>query len=918
MDLLMNFEKFEKDLSFLLQCFEEVLEEVGESELAKEMPWKEGNTSLNNKLRFRKDIQALSIGFQLMNMVEENTANQYRREVETNKGLLVEGGLWGQCLQQLKESGWTEQQIAEMLSKIKVEPVLTAHPTESKRASVLQCHRELYLLLVKLENQMWTPVERRVLKREAKSILERLWRTGEILLEKPDIFSELNNILHYLNNVFPEALPVLDRRLRESWKEVGFNPQIITDPDRLPVLAFGDWVGGDRDGHPFVTAEVTKQTLMKLRKSALSLLKQQLNRLAAQLSLSDNIQPPPTFLRDRIQALSEALGAQGTAALERSIGESWRQLLNLMLVKLPEVEDTTDVHNSLEEVQYYQSTQELMDDMRLLRISLLEVGATRLANAEVLKVMRSIQTFGFHMAALDIRQNSAVHDKAITQLMKSSRIEDHDFANWEESKRVQFLNRELIFPRPFTISGTSSGPEADAVLECYRVLVSHIRSYGTDGLGSLIVSMTHDLSDLLAVYLLAQEVGLAFFTNQEPVCPLPVVPLFETIEDLKRSPDILRAFLEHPMTRASLEHQRRLKGNEYPVQQVMLGYSDSCKDGGIFASRWNLYLAQKKLYEVGEEFGVKILFFHGRGGTISRGSGPTNLFLESLPTLSFNGEIRLTEQGETIAQKYANLLTATYNLELLVASVSRKTLSQKSKQPQAHRLESVIQQVTETSRKVYADLLKTEGFMEFYSQATPIDAIELCKFGSRPARRTGKRTLEDLRAIPWVFSWSQSRFFIPSWYGVGWALSELKNNDAANFDKLREQIPHWPLLMNTLINVDTSLASVDLEIMEKYASLVLNSELRETFLAQIAAEFERTKQMLSPLLESVVTKGSVSNKVLALRQKPLALLHHRQIELLRDWRTTASRGSDLPLEKTIPSELLLTINAIASGLKTTG
>ncbi|NTV65789.1 MAG: phosphoenolpyruvate carboxylase, partial [Oscillochloris sp.] len=514
------------------------------------------------------------------------------------------------------------------------------------------------------------------------------------------------------------------------------------------------------------------------------------------------------------------------------------------------------------------------------------------------------------------RQNSAFHDLALGQLLAAAGFAEHDVRSWDVPRRMALLEHEIASPRPFTRPEASVGPEAAAVLSCYQTIMAELRAHGPAGLGALIVSMTRSAADILTVYLFAREVGLLVETPEGPACPLPVVPLFETIDDLEHSPAILGAFLDHPLTRRSLAEQQRLSGGGDLVQQVMIGYSDSNKDGGLVASLWTLYRAQVALAAVGQERGVRIRFFHGRGGTISRGAGPTHRFLKALPADSLGGDLRLTEQGETIAQKYANRITASYNLELLMAGVTRATLQDRHGAARPHALAPTMDQLAAWSRAAYHDLLTTEDFVTFFRQATPVDALEESRIGSRPARRTGRPTLADLRAIPWVFSWSQARVVLPGWYGVGSALAQLEQHDPNAFAALQQHLMRWAPLHYILSNAATSVAMADPEVMRWYIDLVEDPTLRASIAQRIFAEYETTHRMLE-----LIYGGPLSERrpnvyaMMQLRSPALRGLHQQQVSLLRRWRRMkAHDGSGAEL---LP-ELLLTINAIAGGLGSTG
>jgi phosphoenolpyruvate carboxylase len=462
----------------------------------------------------------------------------------------------------------------------------------------------------------------------------------------------------------------------------------------------------------------------------------------------------------------------------------------------------------------------------------------------------------------------------------------------------------------------SAGPEADAVVSTFRVLAGHLQRHGPDGLGSLIVSMTRRVSDLLAVYVLAREAGLLRSFPEGMVCLLPVVPLLETVEDLQNGPELLEKFLEFPVTRASLAYHARQAGRPgRPRQQVMVGYSDSNKDAGILASQWALQRGQARLAEVGERAGVAVQFFHGRGGTVSRGAGPTHRFLEALPPGSLDGSIRLTEQGETIAQKYGNPGTALHNLELLLAGVAATTWRHRVPEPLPADLVPILERIAASSRNAYRALLETDGFLQFHRQATPLDALENTRIGSRPSRRTGRASLADLRAIPWVFSWTQARYYLTGWHGAGTALAALSDADVAI---LRRHLDSVPFLHYVLTNVETSLASSDPEVMREYAGLVEDNDLRQTIGSAIASEWNRTQEGLARV-RGVAFHGRRPRmgRTLALRAAPLRVLHRLQVSQLRGWRAALKEG-DEPRAHALFPDLLLTINAIASGLRTTG
>ncbi len=921
--IVTGFAKIDADLGFLMGCLQEVLAELGEEDAARFLPWQDGEKHDIHSPPPRIE-QAYSIAFQLLNMVEENASAQTRRLREIEHGLSDEPGCWGQQFAQLKDAGFTGEEIARSLREIRVEPVLTAHPTEAKRAAVLEQHRTIYLLLAALENRQLTPSRRDAIRDEIKVVLERLWRSGEILLEKPEVASERRGVLFYLREVFPLSLQQLDERLRQAWQASGFDPTLLDDPHVWPRVRFGSWVGGDRDGHPFVTEKVTAETLDEMRFNALTVIHRHLGTLASQLPLSSNFQDPPADLAAGLERLCEENPDAAEVITRQHSDEPWRNYVLLLQAKLPlEVAFGKESGLSSEAAHHYRTPDELDEDLALLANSLIAVGAGRLSDAAVWPVRRALDVFGFHLAALDIRQNSKFHDQALMQILAAIGQPAADFGEWDEKRRVEFLTRELESPRPFLYEHTGIGEQADAVLGCYHVLKRHIARYGRDGVGSLIVSMTRQISDLLVVYVLAREAGLMKWTPEGLVCELPVVPLFETLDDLDLSSGLIDGFLANPITARSLAHHQSVRiktlslPHEKPVQQVMIGYSDSNKDCGILASQWALKKAQSAIASAGSAHGTKIRFFHGRGGTISRGAGPTHRFLGSLPHGSIQGDVRLTEQGETIAQKFANLVTCTYNLELLLAGVTGFTMLEQRAASESPMLDELCEVLSASSQQAYTKLIRADGFMTFYSQATPIDALEISSIGSRPSRRTGQRTLADLRAIPWVFSWNQSRYYLPGWYGVGSALEALKAWKPGALDEIRSHLGTSPLLYYVLTNVETNIASADPAIMREYAALVDDTSARETMLGLILGEFDRTHAMMSEVFGGSLEKRRPRMlKTLGLRANALRILHSQQIDLLSRWRAARTANAD-DAAKLLP-QVLLSINAIASGLRTTG
>ena len=998
--LLNGFQKIDNDLKELILCFREVLEELGNQEVAAQLPWLAPLNQSDSKNDLNPNLldldqnhltqargQAYSVAFQLLNIVEANAAARTRRLREIGSGLIAERGLWGEQLLQLKKMGHTEQNIASFLAQVCVEPVFTAHPTEAKRGAVLEQHRLLHQLLAFRDQVELTPSEKKENRTQIKLCLEKLWRSGEIFLEQPSIADERREILFYFREIIPRTILALDDRLRAAWDEAGFSRTLLAEADAMPQLRFGTWVGGDRDGHPFVTAAVTQETLLELRRRALALLHRSFGQLSNALPLSRHFQQPSEELLQFIEQYSQELGpiAQEIENLYRD--EPWRQFALLIQEKLPKKGKQADLRKIC-----FASPTEVKTALDVLARSLHSIGAKHLVESSVRPLFRFLDIFGFHLATLDIRQNSKFHDRALQQILLAAKFPEADsFLNWSEQKRLAFLHKELASPKtllPVLTDIASLGAEAQSVLECYRVLRQHMETFGRAGIGSLIVSMTRQVSDLLVVTLLAREAGITKWNGKTVYSPTPIVPLFESRNDLKNAASILEKYFQEPCMQAIGKHQEkdakktaeeriqirneastattqqfsaaveRFQKEILPAtfadadevqdvrstaeeriqirneastattqqfsaavergrQEVMIGYSDSNKDCGIITSQWELHEAQRAMAEVSKKFGIKLQFFHGRGGTISRGAGPTHLFLQALPLGSLQGSLRMTEQGETIAQKYPNVSTATYHLELLLAGMTGASLKHEDKESFSTESFSIAEFLAEESCLAYQTFIQTEGFMNFYEQATPLDALEASRIGSRPKHRSGQRTLADLRAIPWVFSWNQARFFLPGWFGVGSALVALEEKKPALFDALKKYHQRWPFLNYLLSNIETNIASADLVLMQKYATLVVETSIRDRIFELIAKEFKKTDHQLQKVFGvSFEQRRPRMAKTLALRAEGLKLLHEHQIQLLKEWRKS-HETNPTQAEQLLPT-VLLSINAIASGLRTTG
>ncbi|MGJ8696153.1 MAG: phosphoenolpyruvate carboxylase [Verrucomicrobiaceae bacterium] len=865
-------------------------------ELRNLVPWK-GDHSFPDRIapdHQREGAQLLSICFEILNIVEERVAWQFRSLRRAQHGATAINGLWPSVINCFKENGLTEDQAIAALKKVKVEPVLTAHPTEAKRPSVRQRHKAIYEELRTFETARKDPHYGRRIADTLGAELQTLWYTGEIFVQRPDIQEELRNALPYLGEIFPEVVNRLDRSLELAWADAGWDISKLRSQDAYPKLRFVTWIGGDRDGHPFVTPEVTANTLIELQEHALDLHRRSLKSAAEKLTLAPPFAKVPARLLEAIDSLKESLGDACHKICKRHHLEPWRIYMHLLREKFAQGK--------------YTSATEYLDDLTLAHETLEEAGAFRAAHEWVFPLMRRAQVFGLHLASLDIRNNSESHDEAAAQLFTLMGIPDaENFGTWSEEKRRELLIAELKNPRPFLSRYEKAGEKADGILAYLRLLATHLRKKGPEGLGQLIISMTRSVSDLLLVQVLTREAGLAQrHENGLWRSKLPVSPLFETGDDLAAASGILTEYLD-----IMGPHQSGL-------QPAMVGYSDSNKDAGVFASQWGIFKGQESMTASCRAHGVTPQFFHGRGGTIGRGAGPTRWFLRALPEGSLGGPIRITEQGEVLPRKYGHEGNAHFHLELLVAGVTRSVGLSHQKAFSVDRCRSALDALSRESDKAYRGLLDSDRFMEFYRTATPIDALETGVFGSRPSRRTGKKaSLKDLRAIPWVFSWTQARFYLPGWYGVGSGLEAIGEEA---FAQIQDSLGEFDFLRYVFTNIESSLASANPETMRQYADLCPDPDLRDQILGRILDEFVKTKSMVHQLFgRTFDDRRPRMEKTLALREVPLKVLHDQQIELLQRWRAGGSvvETGDGKFDRDFLA-LQLTINAISSGLRETG
>ena len=853
-------------------------------------------------------LQAQGIWFQLLAIAEQNAAMRRRRHIERTRGREALRGSFAHVLAEAAGNGIGAEEIEGLLSSLRIRPVITAHPTESKRVTVLEKYRRIYLLLRELEGARWTERERRALLDELRDQIELVWMTGELHLEKPTVEHEVRRGLHFFDETLfekaPEMLGLLEGALAEHYPGQSF--------ELPPFFQFGSWIGGDRDGNPWVTTEVTGWALRRNALAALRHYRESITALAKALSITERALPVPPRFRAELDRALDASG-EADAIRARNPGEPYRQYLTLVLRRL----DATSARVEGQDIggpgAAYASADELIQDLRVMEEALTDAHSPSLAVNLVKPVRRAVEIFRFSTVRLDLRENTTRTTEALQALWWASA--GHGDGNPPALGSPEWrawLMRELARPRAGERVIATLPPEAADLIAMFRQAGEVRRSLDRDAFGSFILSMTRSVDDILGAYLLAKEGGVFLDDAGTEICPLPIVPLFETIADLRAAPAIMREALAIPLIRRSTHWQGGL-------QEVMIGYSDSNKDGGFVASNWELSKAQMQLTRVGEEAGVPIAFFHGRGGSVSRGGAPTGRAIAAQPAGSIRGRFRVTEQGEVVSYKYANKGTALYQMELLAASVFEHALkSEREVELQPKReFDDAMEALAGASRAAFSVFMDHPDLVAYFQAASPLEEISLLNIGSRPARRFGARSLKDLRAIPFVFAWAQNRHIVTGWYGVGSALAnfiEVRGEEGLSL--LRRMFKDSRLFRLIIDEVEKTLLLVDLDIARDYASLVEDAGVRDAILAMIEQELQLTRDMVLKVSggAELAERFAEHRARLAARLPAVNEVNRMQVELLRRFRG----APDDPTREAFKSALLLSINTVAAGLGATG
>jgi len=802
-----------------------------------------------------------------------------------------------QSMRRLADRGVEAERIGEVLSGLAIRPVLTAHPTESNRRTTLTKLGRVATVLRRLDQEVLSPEVRADLERYLAEEIASLWLTAETRTRPPTVIDEVRNGLYWIDAVVFDLVPRLYREFDDAVADT--YPGTTVQVGRF--LHFGSWIGGDRDGNPNVTLDVTEQTLREHQLLAIKLLRRSIDRMHAHLSVSADRGATPE-LTARFDELRTRLPEAAAEIVERYPAQPHRRFLALVyrvLLVTARQADRPWRADHVVDPRSYEHAEEFVTDLQLLRDSLRNAGGARIADGRVRDLQVQAEVFGFHLATLDLRQHADRHRAALSAVFARYGDTD-DYAALAEEDKQALLTHELSIARPLTPAVLDFDDETNETLGLFRLVRRADERLGPDAIDTYIISMTKQVSDVLAVLVMARDAGCAD--------GLDVAPLFETVDDLERAPEVLRTLFTTEVYR---EHVRR-RGDH---QQVMIGYSDSNKDSGYLSATWQLQKAQRALAGVADEFGIALTLFHGRGGSIGRGGGPAAAAIRAQPPESVRGRLKLTEQGEIIAARYRDRALAHRHLEQLISAVLVTARPDRRKKT-TDRADEVLDELAALSRSAYRELVReTPELIDYLNEATPLTAIGELNIASRPTRRHPGRGIDDLRAIPWVFAWTQCRIHLPAWYGIGYALDAWAGQDEDRWEELRDLTAASPLLRVTFDNVEMTLAKADLRIAEDYARLA-RPEVREPILARIKEEHDRTVRGLLRVTghDELVAHDPELREILRLRNPYLDPLHLLQVALLQRLRHEPDNGDATTLRQAV----LVATNGIAAGLRNTG
>lgn len=859
--------------------------------------------SLDPEIRHQV-IRAFAIYFQLVNIAEQNHRIRRKRDYERSAGETIQPDSIEGVILDLKERKISYEEVQEIISGISLELVMTAHPTEAMRRAILDIHKRISEDVMLLDNPTLTFREREQLREKLLNEVLTLWQTDELRDRKPTVLDEVRNGLYYFHETLFEVLPdvyqELERCLTKYYPAHGWH---------VPTyLRFGSWIGGDRDGNPSVTSDVTWETLKMHRQLVLFKYEQVLKELMRSMSFCTTVIEVSEELKASIEEDRKIIEVKRIDFWHNE-KEPYRVKLCFMLEKLANILDESTKGTPLR----YNSPDEFVQELMVIDRSLRYHYADFVADTHIKKLIRQVELFGFHMSTLDIRQHSQEHENAMTEILSHMNIVE-DYSALPEEEKIDLLHRVLNDPRPLTSIHIKYSDSTNECLDVYRTIYKAQEEFGRNCISSYLISMTQGTSDILEVMVFAKEVGLfKKFKDGTIRCTLQSVPLFETIEDLHAAPEIMQKLFNLPVYRQAVAAMN-------DMQEIMLGYSDSNKDGGVLTANWELRVALKDITAAAKKFGVKLKFFHGRGGSLGRGGMPLNRSILAQPADTIGGGIKITEQGEVLSSRYSMQGIAYRSLEQATSALIIAALNARTPCEDVHEKEwdEIVRNMSEHAITKYQDLIfRDPDFLTYFKESTPLPEIGELNIGSRPSKRKNSDRFEDLRAIPWVFAWTQSRYLLPAWYAAGSGLQSFYQDKEENLEVLRNMYENFSFFRSLIDGLQMALAKADLIIAKEYANMISDEEIQNRIFTAIEQEFKLTSDLILKITgqQEILDNSRVIQESIKLRNPYVDPLSYLQVQLLTELRALRDQGED---DSLLLREVLLTINGIASGLRNTG
>lgn len=849
-------------------------------------------------------IRAFAIYFQLVNIAEQNHRIRRKRDYKQLTGEEIQPRSIESAIQTLRQKAVPAHVVQELIGEISLELVMTAHPTEAARRSVLNIQKQIALDMMEMDNPTLTYGEKQRLIEKVRSDVLLLWQTDGLRTRKPTVIDEIRHGLYYFDatlfDVLPDIYAEFERCLKLYYPEHQWH---------VPTyLRFGSWIGGDRDGNPAVTAEITWETLILQRALALQKYEQCLLQLLKHMSFSKNLVTVTEELLASIES-DRALAPTTSSDMWRNENEPYRIKITYMIEKIRHSGDEHRAHGGL----FYPSAEAFLAELHILERSLRNHHAHAAADLYIAKLIRQVELFGFHLTTLDVRQHSKEHEHAMDEILHKVNAVP-SYASLNEDQKVQVLTNILEDPRPITLPYVEYTEATQECLDVFHTIARAQEEFGNESIRTYLISMTEDVSDLLEVLVFAKEAGLyRRYPDGRVTSTLQPVPLFETVEDLHAAPEVMASVFRIPAYRDSVRAMN-------DVQEVMLGYSDSNKDGGVLTANWELRVALQQITKSAQQEQVQIKFFHGRGGALGRGGMPLYQSILIQPAETLGGGIKVTEQGEVLSERYSMQGIAYRSLEQATwALLTGAEASRHLQQVDETDVEEIMAEMSEHARRKYQDLVfRDADFWEFFKQATPLPEVGELKIGSRPTRRSNSDRFEDLRAIPWVFAWTQSRFLLPAWYAAGTGLQSMVDGDPDRMRKLQHMYREWPFFRSTIDTLQMALAKADLHIAKEYTLMVHDQDVAQRIYGVIHDEYERTTQLILAITgqDDILDNYAVIQESIRLRNPYVDPLSYLQVQIVLELRALRERDTDN--DSALLHEALLTINGIAAGLRNTG